>query len=448
MTEMTYDKAAKLLYGRMYSLQYLCFDPKEPKNVSRFTAKQIYQSPVCFQFAGGQIYIQDLEKETVYYFDPEAYVIWNQPLKGYVTSELSVTEWAGYHIDLEVIDWEELALKVLAEDRDYDFVVLNTTMAETVALRNAMAYLPISEEIIANYWAECWPCVREGASYNGDIWMLPLEIYARGLIYSEQNLKKYGLSMETIKTMPELCEAAKVLHEGGEAGWYSLQPMQNHLLQEYLWQQEAENMNFDTPEFRAMMEFIREEYKNNDYSPSYYRNSYININSFGMEYDSYSEFTFDEQLMLHYQKQAAKIYFDETGDYDAYSYTKYAGAEGLRVCMVPGMSGTEERAQINGIFLVLNPNSEHREELLQFVSDMSEVYIADSESWLSSNQERYAKDTVTQDVCSLYRNGKMVFGMPDNLFTAYYQYVMGSGALSADEVVKELNRVVNMYYGE
>lgn len=53
-----------------------------------------------------------------------------------------------------------------------------------------------------------------------------------------------------------------------------------------------------------------------------------------------------------------------------------------------------------------------------------------------------------QDVCSLYRNGEMVFGMPDGLFTAYYQYVMGSGALSADEVVKELNRVVNMYYGE
>ena len=449
LTDMSYDAEKDLLYGRMYSVQYLCFHPKEPQKVSRFTSQKIYQSPASMQIRGDRLYTLDTEKGKLYHFNPEAYVTWNQPLKGYVTSELAVSEWAGYNIDLEVIDWEELALKVLAEDRDYDFVIMNTTMAEAVALRDAMAYLPIPEETVENYWAECWPCVREGASHNGDIWMLPLEIYARGLVYSEQNLAKYGLSMENIKTMLELCEAAKVLHGGGEAGWYNLQPMQNHLLQEYVWkQQDAATMNFDTPEFRSIMEFIREEYKNNDYSPAYYRNSYININSSGMEYDSDSALTYDEQLRLHYQRQAANIYFDETSDYDAYSYTKYAGAEGLRVRTVPGMFGTEETAQINGTFLVLNPNSENREELLNFVSAMSEAYIANPETWLSSNQERYATDLVTQDVCSLYRNGEMVFGMPDGLFTSYYQYVMGNGELSADEVVKELNRVVNMYYGE
>lgn len=448
LTEMAYDTESGLMYGRMYSLQYLCFNPKEPKNVSRFTAQKIYQSPACFQSVGGRVYIQDVEKGTVYHFEPSAYVTWNEPLKGYVTSEFAVEEWAGYNIELEVIDWEELALKVLAEDKDYDFVIMNTDMAEATALRDAMAYLPIPEEVIETYWAECWPCVKQGATYNGDIWMLPLEVYARGLIYSEQNLAKYDLSIEDIKTMPDLCEAAKILHANGEIGWYNLQPMQDHLLREYLWKhQKEETINFDTEEFRAIMEFIREEYKNNDYSSNYYRNSWINLNVWEEILEEERDLTSAEQDIAKRRRQAAKVYFNETGDYGADQYTSYIGAEGIRVRTVPGMFGTEETVQVKADFLVLNPNSENKELLMDFVKDMSEIYVANPSTRLSSNTERYVQDIVMQDVCNLYRNGEMVFELPRELFTRYYQYVMGND-LEPDEVVKELNRVVNMYYGE
>ncbi len=448
LTEMAYDKASGLLYGRMYSLQYLCFNPEEAEQVSRFTAQAIYQSPACFQTAGGRLFIQDVESGKVYHFDPAAYVTWNEPLKGYVTSEFSVTEWAGYNIDLEVVSWDELALKVLAEDRDYDFVIMTTDMAEATSLRDAMAYLPIPEKEIAGYWAECWPCVKQGASHNGDIWMLPLTVCARGLAYSEQNLAEYGLSIENINTMPQLCEAAKVLHENGESGWYTLQPMQDNLLQEYLWKyRNEETINFDTPEFRAIMEFIREEYKNNDYSDDYYRSSMINLSTAGMDYDEDSGLSKAEQIEQEQRRQAARVYLEETGTYSTFNLEKYIGAEGMRVRPVPGMSGTEETVQISGTFLVLNPNSRNQKELMEFVSAMAETYIADAGTYLSSNAERYVEDVVMQDICSLYRNGEMVFGMPDDLFTSYYKYVMGQD-LDPDEVVKELNRVVNMYYGE
>lgn len=448
MTELTYDKETGLLYGRMYSLQYLCFNPREPQNVSRFTAQEIYQSPACFQSAGGRIYVQDKERGKIYHFDPSAFVNQNKPLKGYVTSEFAITEWAGYNIDLKVISWEELALKVLAEDRDYDFVVMTTDMAEATAIREAMAYLPIPEDVIKSYWAECWPCVREGATHQDDIWMLPLELYARGLVYSEQNLAKYGLSIEKIKTMKELCEAAKLLHANGEAGWYGLQPLQNHLLQDYLWKvQKEENTNFDTPEIREIMEFIREEYKNNDYSGTHYRNSRIDLTIWGLKYDDTSSLTYAEQYDAALRQQAAKVYFEETGSYSTSDFMKYIGAEGIRVCKVPGMSGTEETVQVSGTFLILNPNSENKEELFEFVSAMSEIYIANPETYLSANAERYPEDIVVQDVCELYRNGEMVFGMPEDLFDSYYYYVTGAD-LNPDEVVKELNRVVNMYYGE
>lgn len=78
---------------------------------------------------------------------------------------------------------------------------------------------------------------------------------------------------------------------------------------------------------------------------------------------------------------------------------------------------------------------------------MSETYIANPETYLSANAERYPEEIVVRDVCELFRNGEMVFGLPEDLFDSYYYYVLGSD-LNPDEVVKELNRVVNMYYGE
>ena len=206
-------------------------------------------------------------------------------------------------------------------------------------------------------------------------------------------------------------------------------------------------MNFDTPEFREIMEFIREEYKGNDYSDAHYRNSRIAFKPWDVEYDKTSSLTYAEQYDAAMRRQAAKVYFEETGIYSTSDFMKYIGAEGIRVCKVPGMSGIGETVQVSGTFLILNPSSKNKEELFEFVSAMSETYIANPETYLSANAERYPEEIVVRDVCELFRNGEMVFGLPEDLFDSYYYYVLGSD-LNPDEVVKELNRVVNMYYGE
>ena len=340
------------------------------------------------------------------------------------------------------IDWNELALKVLAEDRDYDFVIMTTDMAEATAIRDAMAYLPIPEEMIQTYWEECWPCVRQGATHEGDIWMLPLEIYARGLVYNEKNMEEIGLPVENIKTIKDLHEAAKLLYEYGKTGRYGLASLQDHLLQDYLWKARQENsFRFDTPEFREVMAFVRETYQDNEYS-----RSYINLNK-GEWYEEDNLLSTVEREAVRRQRQAAKIYFEETGANTAWDLQKYVGLDGLRVCQVPGMTDQAENVQVSGTFLVLNPNSKNKEELLEFVSAMSELYLENPSNFLSSNTECYGEDTVSQDIVELYRNGEIVFSMPDNLFAAYNQYVMGAD-LNPEEVIQELNRVVNMYYGE
>ena len=402
----------------------------------------MFMCPTSFQAVGGRLYILDKETDVVYHIRQENFITDNKPLKGYVTSELLITEWAGYNIDLEVISWEELALKVLAEDRDYDFVVMNTDMAEATAIRDAMAYLAIPEEYIEDYWKECWPCVKQGASYNGDIWMLPLEVSAGGLVYNEKKLAAAGLSIENIKTLGDLYGAARTLYGLGQNGWYGLQPMQDRLLQDYLWKaQQNGTYNFDTQEFRALMEFIRKEYQDSDY-----RNSYINL-YMGDWYPEDDLLPTAERDAVQRKRAAANIYFEETAANSTWELEKYIGTEGLRVSKVPGIDGVEEKVQVSANFLILNPNSENKEELLEFVSAMSKLYIANPSNWLSSDTARYGADVVSLDICNLYRDGEMVFSLSDDLFTSYYRYVTGQDS-DPVAVVKELNRVVNMYYGE
>ncbi len=459
LSEMTYSQETGLLYGRYGSIQYVCLNPREAITASRFTAQSVYESPACLQMAGGKLYVQSKDEEKIYYFDPSAFITENKPLKGYVTSEFAITDWAGYNIELEVISWEELALKVLAEDKDYDFVIMSTDMAQATSIRDAMAYAPIPESYVEKYWKECRSCVREAATYNGDIWMLPLNLYARGLVYSEQNLAEYDISMANIHTMEELCMAANTLYETGLEGRYGLLATPANLLQEYLWiaglgtggngdVPDAENtfskdiISFDTPEFRALLDFLQGEYGTN----AAFRNSYVQVNAWNMIYDETSSLSYMEQYEEEIRKQAGLVYLEEVAGY-SWDYEKYIGAEGIRVCEVPGITAQEKPVMVSADILILNPNSANKNEVLEFVTGMSEAYIANPATYLSEDTTIYGQDVVTQDVCNLYEQGAFVFGLPDDLFAIYWDYVWGEET-DKEAVIAELNRTVNMYYGE
>ena len=182
------------------------------------------------------------------------------------------------------------------------------------------------------------------------------------------------------------------------------------------------------------------------HSDSGYRDSDVRIHSSSVVYEENSSLTYQEQWAAELRKQAANIYFEEVAG-DSWDYEKYVGAEGIRVCAVPGMTEEEQPVQVNATVLILNPGSSNKEELLDFVAAMSEAYLAAPDSYLSADKTRYSDETVVRDVCELYRNGEMVFRVPEDLFETYYLYVMGQES-DPEKVVKELNRVVNMYYGE
>ena len=444
LSDMVYAEAEGAIYGHLLADQYVRIDPQNPKVAARFSAQQLYAGDSCMQSVGDTLYVQDAGEEKIYSFPPAAFVVDNKPLKGYTTVLSDIPDWEGYNIELEVIPWDELALKVLAGDSDYDFVIMNTNMAETTAIRDAMAYAPIPEECIEKYWEQCYPFIREAATHEGDIWMVPLNLNARGLVYNENNLKQYGIRVDEITDMEGLCAAAKKLYEEGKTGEYGLLYPVENLLKEYIWKEQGEEkFSFDTEEFAALLDFMTGEYG----VSAPFRNSSVAM--YAWDYPAVeNDGTLTVSELYEKQRKAyvERFYLEEVRGTN-WDYEKYLGADGFHVCPVPGISGENPAVQVSADILIINPNAPDPEGVLKYVTDMSETYIANYRRHLSADQNIYPKDGYSRELFDLYARGNIVFGLPKGLFDIYYRYCEGT-ELNRETVVTELDRKVSMYFGE
>lgn len=444
LSDITYVQEENAIYGYMPAeFQYVRLVPEQALVAARFPAQRLYWHDCNMMMGGARLFVSDTELGNIYSFEPLAYVENNTPLKGYVLDLANVPDWSGYNIDLEEMTWDALALKVLAGDSDYDFVVLNTDMAEALAIRDAMAYYPIPENRIARYLKECYPFVREAATYRGDIWMLPVNLYATGVVYREDNLAEYGIRMEDIRTYEDLCVAAKTLYDAGQCDRYYVRYPASTLLKEYIRLNRKEGtVDFDTEEFRKLLDFLKGEYG----VRAGFRSSWIQINYMDyLEFDNL-DVDFVERNELIWEAFLKTVCFEEVIGYN-WDYEKYEGKEGFHVCGMPTLSGEEGTYPVLADIIIINPNAPNLEAVLDFVEDMSNNYIGVPGRHLSAEESIYGTDAFSRDVYALYSNGEIDFELPDELFTSYYSYIAGE-ITDKEKVIAELNRTVNMYFGE
>ena len=114
---------------------------------------------------------------------------------------------------------------------------------------------------------------------------------------------------------------------------------------------------------------------------------------------------------------------------------------------MPTLSGEKGTYPVLADIIIINPNAPNLEAVLDFVEDMSNNYIENPGRHLSAEESIYGTDAFSRDVYALYSNGEIDFELPDELFTSYYSYIYG-GTTDREAVIAELNRTVNMYFGE
>ncbi len=448
--DIGYCEATQKVIG--YSLsECISLLPEEPQVAARFCPDIQFTGSTLHlpQFVGERMYIQNDGAGIIYSFLPEEFTQENKPLKGYVLDLSDVPDWSGYQIDLEELTWEEMALKALAGDSDYDFLVLSTDMEQAAAIRDAYCYYPIPKGRISEYWENCFPYLRDAATYEGDIWMLPLRCYTEGIVYREDNLAKYGLSMEDVTSYADISEMAEILYDSGETGKYSVTYPTERLLQEYLRlaqeSGESKRIEFDTEEFHAILDYMKSDLG----MSAEYRNSWIQIDFADYTYleEEHPELDAYELDRIRWEAFLSNIFFEEVSANVIWEYDKYIGLDGAHVMGIPTFSGEDMPSMVSADILIINPNSRNLDAVLDFAETMAKRYITDPACYISSVSSIYPQDTFSQELYQVYSDGEIVFKLPDELFSEYYEYCNGTYD-DREQMLEEVERTVDIYLHE
>lgn len=442
--DIVYVPEKKALYGYVLStMEYVKLVPEDARAISRFKVRPLQWGMPRMQAKEERLYVQGGQPGVVYAFHPEGYLAKNKPLKGYVLQTADIDNWLGYNINLEKISWEDLALKVLAGDADFDFVILSTDMPEVLAMRNAMTYQPIPEESISDYWENCRPFIREAAVWQGDIWMLPLAVRTEGIVYNGDRLGEYGIEIPQLKSWEELYRLAERLYEDGKVNYYGVRAPWYYDIQYYTEAMVQNNrIEYDTPEFRQLLERAR-TWKDADLW-----NSYINIaNEPNMGHSEEDRtLSWEEQEERRWRNFLGKVYFEQVGTDSGWGFEKYQGRGAFRVCRVPRRGEADDYVRVSADVLIINPRSANPEDVLKFAADMASAYVNNPAAYLSARPELYGEDAYTRDILALFEQGRLCFGYPDEIFSPYYSWLAGEA--DEDAMIEELNQKVNMYLGE
>lgn len=442
--DIVYVPEEKALYGYvMNTMEYVKLVPKNARAISRFKVRPLQWGMPRMQAKEEKLYVQGGQPGMIYAFNPEGYLANNKPLKGYVLQTADIDNWLGYNIDLEKISWEDLALKVLAGDADFDFVILSTDMPEVLAMRNAMTYQPIPEESIADYWENCQALIREAAVWQGDVWMLPLSVRTEGIVYNEDKLGEYGIEMTKLTAWEELYQFAEKLYEDGKTNYYEIHVPWYYDLQYYTEAMVQDNhIEYDTPKFRQLLERTR------TWSGAEFWSSYISIaNEPNMGYSEEDKtLSREEREERRWSNFLSKVYFEQVRTDSGWGFERYQGQDSFRVCRVPRRGEADDYVRVSADVLIINPRTANLEESLKFAADMAAAYVMNPATHLSSRPELYGEDTYTKDILALYAQGRLCFGYPNEIFAPYFTWL--AGETDEDAMIEELNRKVNMYLGE
>ena len=109
--------------------------------------------------------------------------------------EWDVPSGCGYQMKKLVLDAEAFALKVLAQDTDFDLYLLSSRESTSYNLKENGAFYPLNEvEGVQEYLDACFPYVKETATNEeGDIWMLPVALEIPGLVYNKKFCAENGV---------------------------------------------------------------------------------------------------------------------------------------------------------------------------------------------------------------------------------------------------------------
>ena len=361
-----------------------------------------------------------------------------------------IREATGLRTELKNIEDNDAFLAdLMAGNPDVDIFMVSITDAR---FRREGLYEPLnSSSVIQAYQNACFPYISEGMQTgSGDIWMLPVAVGMDCTWYVEENLEKFGVDPERLRTMDSFLELSKEMKKRlPGTGYYTYATVQSL---GNLWSDQYTRVYCDVPQgvvnyktdlYRSFFDAVWSGWNIYAQAPEHPYIERQRAEEFdGMVYDA-----------PYYHPEKMLYKYDGVGQ-----HLEYGGLEGWRVMPAPKFSEEVQGDEVRGVALVLNPHSRQKELAMAYLEAVARdpVGIYESQwytSFLFSDRSVYRESydvglPAFQDLYELFAGGTV------NPYPSGYPYYFmivdeyQTGRLTLDEALDKLQREMDMYLNE
>ncbi len=367
-------------------------------------------------YENGKVYLQDASSRKLVGFFLDDVQKKNRVVRLIATSELSYIApyGCGYALERQEEEWDKIALKMLAQDQDYDMCMGSSGYARSLAMRDSDVLYPLNDlPGIEEYFDRCFPYVREAATTEtGEIWMLPFAANVYAMLVHEERAAQQGLNLHNNMTFTEFVQFVQGLSEK-EQGMFFVYPKElgDDVLGKYF----GRYTSVQGEKFLEYMEGLRVLYQKENL-----------INPPG---------DINQDILL--------CSIEPFGRYPM--SLAYMGRKGFSVYSIP--SGEDlDKNNVALYYLAVNKKSKYREEALCYLADLI-AYLMKQDELLLFKDYKAEAGSREEQIYKLFENGEVFFAVDEDVYQKDYEDVLKS-EYPLKEYAQEVERRLQLYLKE
>ena len=344
----------------------------------------------------------------------------------------------GYLVTKTILEPQEYALKVLAQDTDFDVYLLESRQAISYNIKEKGAFYALNEvEGVQEYLDACFPYIKEEATNEeGDIWMIPVESSIFTLDYHKAFNEENGVDLDEMNLLEFLQFVEEVEVKEPEKGSISLRTLIETMFLQYLNKYDS----FDTDVFRQYAKQLKQINDNAGHivADTFYVETVRMWDYLGQD-PTYTQEELEQIPFFYYDSnvylRSFLVFQEKLGTSDIIGITK-----------IPRIS--EELGNTGVLtFLCVNPQSENLEFALEYISDFCKYMLEQKDTFLLQEESTYTDAPLIKEYYEVYKEGSIAFAMEDSIYwDTFWNYI--DGEIRLEEMVEEIERKYQIFVGE
>ena len=345
----------------------------------------------------------------------------------------------GYLVEKTLLDTENYALKVLAQDSDFDLYLLSSADSVSYNLKEKGAFYALNEVPgVMEYLDACFPYLKEASTNeDGDIWMIPVEVHTTALSYHKEYSAMRGVDLSNMNFSEFLTLVEEVETEESEKGSISTYLLVKNLFLQYL---EAYD-SFDTEDFRQYAKQVKQIQENAGTLKMESR--YVGQASQGTS-DAGEDPAYTQEEL---EKIPDFLYAIQTNpDVIFLDIENLGNSDMIGVTTMPKVS--KDMGNVGTLVLIaVNPEANNLEFTLEYISAFCKYMMNKKDTFILADETLYTDTPITKEYYEVFQQGTIGFQMDASVYwTEFWAYL--DGELELEEMIQEIERKLQIYVGE